>query len=56
MMAMVEPVSTYKLVLLAGAFALLLSMVGCGGSGEAKPLSSHGAARGPTFGLQGGGG
>jgi hypothetical protein len=56
MMAMVEPVSTYKLVLLAGTFALLLSVVGCGASGAATPLSSHGAARGPTFGMEGGGG
>jgi hypothetical protein len=55
-MAMVEPVSTYKFVLLAAIFALLLSLVGCGGAGEAKPLSSHGAARGPTFGMEGGGG
>jgi hypothetical protein len=56
MMAIVEPVSTYKLVLLAGTVALLLSVAGCGASGAAVPLSSHGAARGPTFGLGGGGG
>jgi hypothetical protein len=57
MMAMVDRVSTYKVVLLAGIFALLLSMVGCGTSGAAIPVSSHGVARGPVFGgMEGGGG
>ena len=48
MMTMLEPVGTRKLVLLAVALALALSVMGCAATGPG-PLSSHGVDYAPSF-------
>ena len=47
-MTMLEPVGTRKLVLLAVALALALSVMGCAATGSG-PLSSHGVDYAPSF-------
>jgi hypothetical protein len=55
-MAMTEVMGPRKLVRLAVAVALALSVVGCA-AGRAVPESSHGVGTAPAFeGLEGGGG
>jgi hypothetical protein len=46
-MAIMEAVEIRRLALLAGAFALALSAIGCASS--TGPLASHGADRVPTW-------
>ena len=48
MMAMIESIGIRKLVLLAVALALALSMMGCAATGSG-PLSSHGVDYAPSF-------
>ncbi len=55
-MAMTEVMGPHKMLLLAIAVALALSVVGCA-AGRADPESSHGVGTAPAFeGLEGGGG
>jgi hypothetical protein len=55
MIAMMQAAGTRKFMLLAGAFALVLSVMGCA-TPQGSPLSSHGVARVRTFNPMAGGG
>jgi hypothetical protein len=55
MIAKMQAAATRKFMLLAGAFALVLSMMGCT-SPQGSPLSSHGVAQVRAFNPMGGGG
>jgi hypothetical protein len=55
MIVKMQAAGTRKLMLLAGAFALALSMMGCA-SPQGSPLSSHGVAQVRAFNPTGGGG
>jgi hypothetical protein len=55
MIAKMQAAATCKLMLIGGAFALVLSMMGCAGE-QQTILSSHGVARVATFNPTAGGG
>ena len=50
MMAMIETIGIHKLVFLAVALTLALSIAGCAATGSGPgPLSSHGVDYAPSF-------